>query len=120
MLRVLVVDDVPSFRVLLRYLLVEEGDIEIAGEAGDVEEALALAADTKPDVVLTDIHMDGTSALDHVQALRDAAGGAKVVVISGVPEDELAEAARSAGADGHIEKAAPPDALRAAVRAAAA
>jgi DNA-binding NarL/FixJ family response regulator len=119
-LRVLVVDDVPSFRVLLRYLLVEDGDIEVAGEAGDVESALQLAAQTQPDVVLTDVHMDGGNALDHVAALRDAGGGAKVVVISGIPEAELAAAARDAGADGHIEKAAAPDALRAAVRAAAA
>lgn len=116
MVRVLVIDDAPSFRALLRYTLPEEGDIELAGEASSLHEGLELAARLRPDVVLTDIHLE-RSALDHVGELRSAAGdGARVVLLSGLGGAELAEAAARAGADGHVEKAADPAQVRAAVR----
>lgn len=119
MLRVLLIDDVASFRALLRYTLPEDGDIEVAGEAPTLDEGLRLAAELRPDVVLTDVHLE-RSALPHVAALRAAAGGAaRVLLLSGLTGDELAHAAREAGADGHVEKAADAAQVRAAVRGAA-
>jgi DNA-binding NarL/FixJ family response regulator len=114
--RVLLIDDIASFRALLRYVLPEDGDVEVVGEAEGLEDGLAAAAALRPDVVLTDVHLGGGSVLGSVPALREAAGGARVLLLSGLQVDELASLAAGAGADGFVEKAADPAALRAAVR----
>lgn len=73
-LRVLVVDDEPPARERLKQLLAELPDTELAGEAGSGEQALAVAAATRPDVVLLDVRMPGMGGLEaarHLAALSD-------------------------------------------------
>jgi DNA-binding NarL/FixJ family response regulator len=115
-LRVLVIDDAPSFRTLLRYLLPEEGDMEVVGEAAEVAEGLRLAAELQPDVVLTDVHLGAESGLDAIDELRAAGGGARVVVLSGTSGPEREAEALARGADAFLEKGADPAALRKALR----
>ena len=68
--RVLVVDDEPPARERLRSLLLELGDVEVVGEAGNGEEALALAFELSPDIVLLDVRMPG---IDGIEAGRQLA-----------------------------------------------
>ncbi|HMJ37467.1 MAG TPA: response regulator [Baekduia sp.] len=110
MVRVLHCDDSSAFRALLRAELEGDEDIEIVGEAPDVDGAIAVAGQTHPDVVLLDL-LDVDR--DVVGELRGAAPGVQVVVLSGHPR-EYGEG-RRAGAAAYVEKDAPIDELRATV-----
>jgi DNA-binding NarL/FixJ family response regulator len=107
MIRVLHCDDSAAFRALLRAELEDDADIEIVGEAPDVDAAIAIAGQTRPDVVLLDL-LDVER--DAVQELRLAAPGVEVVVLSGHPR-EYGEG-RRAGAAAYVEKDASIAELR--------
>lgn len=112
-LRTLLVDDVEDFRVLLRVLMEQDGRFDIVGEAGDGSEALSLAAETHPDVVVLDLAMPVMDGLTALPALRDVAPNVRVVVLSGFPTDEMGPAAEQAGAVGYLEKGRNPQGLAA-------
>lgn len=116
-IRVVIADDHGIVREGIRQVLATEADLEIAGEAADGREALALVEQLVPDVVLLDITMPGMSGLDVVRALR-ARGSATRVLILSVHDDVayVTECVR-AGAQGYVRKDTTPADLRAAVRA---
>ncbi|SOE01479.1 response regulator [Blastococcus haudaquaticus] len=123
MIRVLVVDDQPLVRAGIRAVL-ERGDgLEVAGEAGDGRAALdRLRVARDVDVVLMDLRMP---VLDGIEATRrivadPALGGVAVLALTTFDDDELVFGALRAGASGFLLKDAEPEALRSAVRAAAA
>ncbi|SCC95671.1 DNA-binding response regulator in two-component regulatory system with NarX (or NarQ) [Thiomonas sp. X19] len=103
-IRILLVDDHTLFRRGLVALLGEEPELRIIGEAGDAGEALRLAAQRQPDIVLLDNHLPGVRGVDAVQSLRQAAPGARVLMLT-VSEDaaDLGAALR-AGASGYLLK----------------
>jgi CheY-like chemotaxis protein len=102
--RVLVVDDEPPIRTLLRLVLRRDERFELVGEAVDAEEAIARVADLAPDVVLLDLLMPGQHGRDALPALRAAAPDAMILVLSSLSAlDEEAEAI-AAGASGYLEK----------------
>jgi DNA-binding NarL/FixJ family response regulator len=110
MVRILHCDDSAAFRALLRAELEDDADLEIVGEAPDVGSAIAVAGATRPDVVLLDLlDVEG----DAVGALRTAAPGVQVVVLSGHPR--AYGEGRRAGAAAYVEKDAPIAELRATV-----
>ncbi|MFF3651770.1 response regulator [Streptomyces sp. NPDC002181] len=135
MLRVLVVDDQFLIRSGLTALLSAAPGIEVAGEAADGEEAVRLAAETRPDVVLMDIRMpgtDGITATERILAEAEAegvgdgggdgggGGGAgrvrpKVLVLTTFDSDEYVFRALRVGASGFLLKDTPPDRLLAAI-----
>ena len=122
MIRLLVVDDQPLVRAGLQMVFDPEPDLEIVGEAADGEEAVRLARDLRPDVVLMDIQMPGC---DGIQATKSILGGMRdgaqrVLVLTTFDHDEYVFEALRAGASGFLLKDAPPEALVAAVRAVAA
>jgi DNA-binding NarL/FixJ family response regulator len=119
-LRVLVVDDERLFAELMRVALRNAADIEVVGVVHDVATALASAAETHADVVLSDYHLpDGTGA-DIARTLRRTCPEAGVLVLTGDPSaTTLADVARS-GAVGHLTKSRGLDEVVAAVRSAAA
>jgi CheY-like chemotaxis protein len=104
----------------LRLLLEEQEDFEVAGEAGDVDGALASAATLEPDVVLLDLNMPGRASLPAIPELLGAAPGSAVVVMTQHDDPEFARAALVGGAMGFVLKEAAHSELVDAVRAAAA
>ncbi|MEV6039606.1 response regulator transcription factor [Nonomuraea sp. NPDC052116] len=112
-LRLLIADDHPIVRDGLRAALGGEPDLEIVGEAANGAEAVRLAAELEPDIVLMDLRMPG---MDGVTAIRCLSGtGPRVLVLTTFDTDVLP--ALEAGATGYLLKDAPPEELVRAVRA---
>jgi DNA-binding NarL/FixJ family response regulator len=105
--RVLVVDDDPDYRLLVRLALAPAGRFEVVAEAGDGAAAVAAAEQVRPDVVLLDCTLPGLDAFDALPALRTAAPEARIVLVSGHDPADLQLASRSAGAVGYLTKATP-------------
>jgi RNA polymerase sigma factor (sigma-70 family) len=118
MIRVLLADDQHLVRAGFRVLLASEPDIEVVGEAIDGEEAVAIARELKPDVVLMDIRMPG---LDGLEATRRLAGDeslseVRVLILTTFASDEHVFEALRAGASGFMVKDTEPIELLQAVR----
>jgi two-component system NarL family response regulator len=108
--RTLVVDDHPLTRAALTGLL-EQHDFRIVGEAGDGDEALALARELQPDIVLLDLAMPGGGGLAALPRIRAAAPECDVVVLTASGTEENLLAAIRAGAAGYLLKTEPPERL---------
>ncbi|WP_084960166.1 response regulator [Thermoactinospora rubra] len=122
MISVVIADDQPLVREGFRAILERAGDIAVAGEAADGEQALALIRRTRPDVALMDVRMprlDGLAATERVCGDPSLAA-TKVVVITTYELDEYLYAALRAGASGFLLKDLEPEELRRAVRTVAA
>ena len=119
-LRVVVVDDAPEVRtVLATQLRLAEG-FEVVGLGGNGNEAIDLASQLAPDLVLLDVSMPDMDGLDALVAIRVAAPAAKVVMFSGFAADELAERARRLGAADFLQKDIPTERLPSLLRTIAA
>ncbi|RYU09347.1 response regulator [Nocardioides iriomotensis] len=115
-IRVALVDDEAMVRVGLRMVLSAEPDLEVVGEAADGGAAVAMVAETSPDVVLMDVRMPGVDGIEGARRVLAAAPEVKVVVLTTFDEDEYVEAALRAGVSGFLLKVAPPERLVDAVR----
>jgi DNA-binding NarL/FixJ family response regulator len=113
--RVLLVDDQPLLRMGFRLILEGEDDVEVAGEASDGAEAVRLAAQLEPDVVLMDVRMP---VMDGIEATRQIAGaqGARIIILTTFDLDEYAFAGLQAGASAFLLKDVAPAELVSAVR----
>jgi DNA-binding NarL/FixJ family response regulator len=118
-LRLLLVDDQALFREGLRTLLALQTDFEIAGEAANGEEAVALARKLVPDVVLMDLRMPVLGGVEATRRITAEAPAAMVIVLTTFDEDEEVFAALRAGAAGYLLKASPSAKLCEAIRLAA-
>ncbi|MET8993877.1 response regulator transcription factor [Amycolatopsis sp. Hca4] len=118
MIRVVVVDDQELMRVGFRMVLGAQEDIDVVGEAGDGAQAIELAEQLRPDVVLMDVRMP---VLDGVEATKRivAAGTARVLVMTTFDLDEYVYAALQGGASGFLLKDTQPGHLVSALRAVA-
>jgi DNA-binding NarL/FixJ family response regulator len=119
-IRVLLCDDAPAFRALVRYTLDEDADLVIVGEAGDGEAGLRAVADLRPDVVLLDISMPHLQGLDAIAAMRERSPSSRVVALSGYAAEEMRDTAIARGAHAYVEKGTGAAAIRDAIRTAAA
>ncbi|WP_198156458.1 MULTISPECIES: response regulator [Thermobifida] len=115
-IRVLLVDDDPLVRAGLTMMLGGAPDLRVVGEAGDGEQALALAAECRPDVVLMDIRMPGVDGLAATERLRTSADAPEVIVLTTFDADRHVLRALRAGAAGFLVKDTPPEEIVAAVR----
>jgi DNA-binding NarL/FixJ family response regulator len=113
---VLIVDDHPVVRRGLRVLLEVQDGIEVAGEAGDGDAALALAAEHAPDVILLDLKLPGVDGIAVLGELKARDSPARVLVLTSATEPASASLAIRSGAAGVLYKDVDPDALVRAIR----
>ncbi|MGQ0838340.1 response regulator [Actinokineospora sp.] len=116
--RLLLVDDHPVVRAGLRDMLSMEPGIDVVGECADGEDAVRMAAELRPDLVLMDLRMPGTDGVAATARIT-AAGTAKVLVLTTYDSDSDILRAIEAGATGYLLKDTPLRQLTEAVRAAA-
>jgi DNA-binding NarL/FixJ family response regulator len=103
---VLIADDHNHFRAGLRALLTVVPDIEVVGEAGGGEEAVALAARLQPDVILMDLQMPGLGGIEATARILHTSPHIRVLVVSMFDDDDSVFAALQAGARGYLVKGA--------------
>ncbi len=120
MIRVLVVDDQPLVRSGFRMVLEERADLELAGEAADGVEALALARELDPDVILMDVRMPNLDGVEATRRLVEDGARARILVLTTFDLDEYVYAAIKAGASGFLLKDVEPAELVDAIRVVAA
>jgi len=118
-IRVLVVDDHAVLRAGLRLLLNAQADMEAVGEAGDGAEALTLARQLQPDVVLLDITMPGTGGLEVLRRIKQAVPKTHVLILSMHDDESYLREALRLGASGYTLKRAADTELISAIRAVA-
>ena len=116
-IRIVVVDDHPIVRDGLRALFGTVPDVEVVGEARDADGALREVTLLRPDVLLLDIHMPGTTGLEVLPRLRRAAPDTKVLLLTMDDDADTVLDALRLGADGYLVKGAGQDEIMRAVRA---
>ena len=104
--RVLVVDDEPDIRRIVRLLLERDGSFEVVGEAPNGAEGVELAQQLEPDVVLLDLMMPTMGGREALPLLGKHAPRSMVVVLSALDEETEAAPTKALGAFGYLEKTA--------------
>jgi DNA-binding NarL/FixJ family response regulator len=117
MINVLLVEDQCLVRSGLRALLDMESDIRIVGEAEDGEEAVRLARELRPNLVLMDVRLPKLDGIEATRRIKDANGHVEVLILSAYEDDETVFQAIQAGASGYVLKDITPTNLVRAIRA---
>ena len=113
-LRILLVDDHPLVRNGLRALLASVPDMTVVGEASNGEEAITLAAELQPDIILMDLHMPGLNGIEATRRIVQVHPHIGILVLTMLEDDASVFAAMRAGARGYLLKGADQaDVLRA-------
>ena len=103
-LRLLLADDHALFRAGLRLLLRDIADTEVVAEAGDADDAIALAEHHRPDVVLMDISMKGRNGIEATAQIRRLLPETRVIILSMLESEDFIAHALRAGASGYLLK----------------
>ncbi|MET9549094.1 response regulator transcription factor [Streptomyces sp. NPDC006627] len=118
--RVVLADDQPLVRAGLRVLMADAPDIDVVGEAGTGTEAVRLAGDVRPDVVVMDIRMPGMDGIEATRLIKEGGGSVRVLVLTTFDDDEYVYGALRAGASGFLVKDMALEDILAAIRVVAA
>ncbi len=118
-LNILIVDDHPMLRRGVKELLQLEAGLDAIGEASSGQEALEIAENLEPDLILLDLNMKGMDGIQTLKALRDKDIYSRVVIFSVSDSHEDVIAALKAGADGYVLKETEPEELVSYIRQAA-
>jgi len=118
--RVVLADDQPLVRAGLRVVIADTPDLAVAGEAGTGAQAVQLARDLRPDVVVMDIRMPGMDGIEATRMITADHGTARVVVLTTFDDDDYVYAALRAGASGFLVKDMALQDILAAIRVVAA
>ncbi|PYC68205.1 DNA-binding response regulator [Streptomyces tateyamensis] len=120
MIRVVLADDQPLVRAGLRVLISDTEDLAVVGEAGNGAEALALARELRPDVVVMDIRMPGMDGIEATRQVTAGEGLAKVLMLTTFDDDDYVYGALRAGASGFLVKDMALEEILGAIRVVAA
>jgi DNA-binding NarL/FixJ family response regulator len=115
----MIVDDHAVIRSGLQMILDPEEDITIVAEAGTATDAIRIAAQEIPDVILMDIHLPDMTGIDATKAIKDADPEIKIVALTINEDEEYFFRMLEVGASGYVPKRAAPDELLTAIRVAA-
>jgi DNA-binding NarL/FixJ family response regulator len=114
--RIFLVDDHAMFRDGLRQLIDREPDLMVCGDAAEAESALNEILKLKPDLVVVDITLGGTSGIDLIKTIKNESEDVPVLVVSMHDESLYAERALRAGAMGYVMKQEPAKTVKTAIR----
>ncbi|MGH7980742.1 MAG: response regulator transcription factor [Limisphaerales bacterium] len=114
--RIFLVDDHAMFREGLRQLIDREPDLAVCGDAAEAEGALREIRKLRPDLVVVDITLGGTSGIDLIKAIKSESEDYPVLVVSMHDESLYAERALRAGAMGYVMKQEPSKTVKTAIR----
>ncbi|HVW67861.1 MAG TPA: response regulator transcription factor, partial [Steroidobacteraceae bacterium] len=114
--RVLIVDDHPLVREGLTARISAQRDLEICGQASDIDQALSLAGTTQPAIMIVDLALKSGSGLDLIKKVRAGAASPRILVVSAHAEALFAERSLRAGAQGYLNKQEAPEAIIEAIR----
>lgn len=117
--RIVLVDDHEVVRLGLLMLINDQEDLQVVGEAGDAQDALALVGRERPDVVLMDIRLPGEGGIDATRQIRELFPDTEVVILTSYLDNELIVKAIQAGAAGYVLKQLGNEELLQTLRAAA-
>ena len=118
-IRVVIADDHPAYRKGLSSMLEDEPDLALVGEAESGREAISLAEQCSPDVVVMDLRMPDVDGIEATRQLRERVPGTAVIVLTMFEDDQSVFAAMRAGARGYLLKGAEQDEIVRAIRAVA-
>jgi DNA-binding NarL/FixJ family response regulator len=119
-IRVVLADDQPLIRAGLRALIADTADIEVSGEAGTGAQAVRLARDIGPDVVVMDIRMPGMDGIEATRMIAADSHGPRVLILTTFDDDDNVYASLRAGASGFVVKDMALEDILAAIRVVAA
>lgn len=103
-IRILLVDDHVVIRSALRILIESQESLTMVGEAGNRKEALEIARQEQPDIILLDIDLGGENGLDLIPEFLEADNNGRIVVLTGVRDPQVQQRAVSLGAMGLVQK----------------
>jgi DNA-binding NarL/FixJ family response regulator len=119
-IRVVLADDQQLIRTALRMVIADIEDVEVVGEAANGAEAVALAEQLAPDVVVMDIRMPGMDGIEATRRITEGGGETRIVVLTTFDDDDYVYGALRAGASGFLVKDMALDDILAAIRVVAA
>ncbi len=115
-IRVMIVDDHSIVRVGLKQVLDQSGEFEVVGQAADGEEAVRVAADVSPDVVVMDVIMPKKDGVEACREIMESAPETRVLMLTASTEEDAVVEAVAAGATGYLQKETDREQLLSAVR----
>ena len=115
-IRVMIADDHPIVREGLEVVLASQLDMELVAQATNGDEAVRLAQETRPDVIIMDLQMPVKDGMTAIREIGEANLNAQILVLTSFPDDDKVFAAIKAGATGFLLKDSPPEHLLDAIR----
>jgi CheY-like chemotaxis protein len=116
--RLVIVDDSTEYRAMLSHVLRRDSRFQVVAEAADGVEGIAAVDDHAPDIVVTDLQMPNLDGIGLTRALRAMHGDLPIVMVTGLPGDEVVERAHRAGVTAFLPKTGSPARLVATLQAA--
>ncbi len=107
--KILLVDDHPLLRKGLAQLIDLEDELEVMAEASNGKDAIAIATENEPDLIVLDLNMQGMDGLETLRALREAEVSSRIIMLTVSDNDEDVVSAITYGADGYLLKDMDPE-----------